>query len=130
MGGVFNSLIFFTYENTIDFLERQPYFASSEYYRKNGDSSYLNIGLGALVAGSLSPLMSTPQELIKNLAQMNLQNKGHIHEEWIILKQLVQKGILGNQGIYRGFGLTFPRDFISFYVYFMSYEYLYRKLGK
>ena len=69
-------MIFSSYENTVNYLERHPYFKSKESYRKNNNSSYFNVSIGGLVAGCFSTFISTPQECIKQTAQMNIKNIG------------------------------------------------------
>lgn len=126
--GARNALIFFSYEFVGQSLARHT--APKEHVGPSTPnlSQVFTAGCAAGVVGSL---ITGPTELVKCIAQTNVQNQGRMVEEWHILRNLVQDhGLFGAQGPCRGLFTTMVRDVPSFGLYFMCYEACVRRYGK
>lgn len=84
--------------------------------------------LAGCASGLVSALITSPIELIKIREQMEISGQGARPHPVKIAKQLWAKGgIIGQQGLYRGFRLTCLRD-LGYGPYFLCYEVLNRLL--
>lgn len=124
VGGM-NAVLFFSYE-----------YASAALTRASGNSSVEELPLaGVYAAGSLAGLTTSfitgPTELVKCIAQTDLQSTGRFREEWAIFRNMVrQHGVFGAHGPTRGLLTTIVREVPSMGLYFTIYEASCRKYGK
>merc|ERR1712232_106323 len=119
-----NALLFVSYE-------------SAQYVLRNSLStgdvelSIPHVFAAGSAAGFTSSFITGPTEMVKVLAQTNIANKGHLHEELEICRGRVQThGLLGKYGPFRGLGLTLIREVPSLGLYFAIYEGICRKFEK
>lgn len=122
--GFMNACLFLSFEKTLDLIYR-----GKIDYIKNEQCPLWSIMVAGLVSGFPAGAINAPTELVKCIAQVNRNNKGYINEEWIIFIRLLKRGGFSKYGIGRGFSLTCLRDFISYGIYFLFYEYICRKFG-
>lgn len=123
--GFMNAFLFFSYESTGKAV--RVWSGASP----NSQLTLPQVFCAASCAGFGTAFVTGPTELVKCLAQTNLNNKGHIREEWIILKSLVQgKGLFSPYGPTRGLAMTIVRDSPSYGLYFVVYEAGTRYFGK
>jgi len=83
------------------------------------------------VGGFTTSFLTGPIELIKCIAQTNVQNEGNMREEWGIFRSLVVKhGWLGAYGPFRGLCTTICREVPALGLYFTIYEGICRQFEK
>merc|ERR1719369_1098524 len=81
--------------------------------------------------GVVASLITGPTELVKCVAQTNVQNQGRMIEEWYILRNMVRDhGLFSAQGPTKGLLTTMFRDVPSFGLYFACYEACVSRYGK
>jgi len=116
--GIMNAVLFVTYEGSLRVISssKQP--------------SLWDVYAAGFLSGITTSTINGPSELIKCIAQVNVNNKGHIREEWEICKKLLRQGGIYQAGLGRGLGITLLRDSFSYGGYFVIYEYLARKGNK
>uniref|UniRef100_A0A7S2NRN5 Mitochondrial carrier protein n=1 Tax=Zooxanthella nutricula TaxID=1333877 RepID=A0A7S2NRN5_9DINO len=121
-----NALLFFSYEYTTAALHRRAGPSEGE--------DELTIGqvyAAGAASGFASAFITAPTELVKCLAQVNLQSEGKIREEWAIFRNMIRDhGWLGAHGPSRGLLMTIIRETPSFGLYFSVYEASTRHFGK
>lgn len=113
--GIMNAVLFFSYEGTLKLIQKKQV------------PNFYEVYAAGFASGTATCIINSPCELIKCLAQVNVNNKGYIREEWEICKKLFWQGGLRQSGLGRGFGITLVRDSLSYGTYFVIYEYLARK---
>eukprot|EP00931_Biecheleriopsis_adriatica_P038195 TRINITY_DN21906_c0_g1_i1.p1 TRINITY_DN21906_c0_g1~~TRINITY_DN21906_c0_g1_i1.p1 ORF type:complete len:285 (+),score=23.83 TRINITY_DN21906_c0_g1_i1:38-892(+) len=122
--GAMNAVLFFTYERASASL-------SGSAQNKDAELSLPQVYAAGASAGLTTAFITGPTELIKCIAQTNLKNKGHMYEEWLILRSMVRDhGWLGAYGPCRGLLTTIVRETPSMGLYFTTYEAISRAWGK
>mmetsp|Transcript_10431 Transcript_10431/g.11959 ORF Transcript_10431/g.11959 Transcript_10431/m.11959 type:complete len:279 (+) Transcript_10431:136-972(+) len=118
--GVMNSLLFFSYEAAAAAIRREQEHSS--------ELSLSQVAFCGVVSGTPCAMLNSVTELVKCKAQVNVNSKGYIYEEWLIFKDLIKNNrFTGKNGPLRGLGLTLLRDVPSYGLYFFVYEYLCRQ---
>jgi len=116
--GVMNAILFCSYNGVLNLISDKK------------EPSLYEIYIAGYISGGTTCIINSPSELIKCLAQVNLNNKGYLREEWDICKQLFRRGGLFQEGLGRGIAMTFVRDSFSYGLYFVIYEYIARMGNK
>eukprot|EP00927_Polykrikos_kofoidii_P008528 TRINITY_DN13547_c0_g1_i1.p1 TRINITY_DN13547_c0_g1~~TRINITY_DN13547_c0_g1_i1.p1 ORF type:complete len:303 (+),score=29.53 TRINITY_DN13547_c0_g1_i1:22-909(+) len=122
---VMNAVCFATYEGSCLAIKRATGKADS------AELTLTQVALAGMPVGFTTSFLTGPTELVKCVAQTNLQSKGLLREEWAIFRDMVREhGWLGAHGPCRGLLTTIFREVPSFAVYFSSYEAICRKFDK
>eukprot|EP00421_Protoceratium_reticulatum_P054553 CAMPEP_0168501630 /NCGR_PEP_ID=MMETSP0228-20121227/74902_1 /TAXON_ID=133427 /ORGANISM="Protoceratium reticulatum, Strain CCCM 535 (=CCMP 1889)" /LENGTH=314 /DNA_ID=CAMNT_0008518587 /DNA_START=30 /DNA_END=971 /DNA_ORIENTATION=+ len=119
--GAMNAVLFLSYEQASDLCRG---FSGVPPGRDLGLPSVVAAGCAS---GFASAFITSPTELIKCTAQVNLKNRGQFREEWQILRLMLRDhGWLGVHGLWH----TICRETPGFGVYFGFYEAARRAFGK
>ena len=102
-----NAVLFFSY----DFASRALSGNAGRDTDTEREQPMSEVFAAGIFGGLMSSFVTGPTELIKCIAQTNLNSKGLLREEWQIVRNMVQKhGLFGAFGPTRGLGLTILRD--------------------
>ena len=112
--GLMNAILFYTNDKALELI------ATKDSASGEQQSGVITSVVAGMLSGVASVFISSPTELIKIRAQLNLKSEGTIREEVQIFKQLARSGV--RDGLLRGMGLCAIRDVPSFGVYFGVYE--------
>eukprot|EP00928_Gymnodinium_smaydae_P003145 TRINITY_DN11124_c1_g1_i1.p1 TRINITY_DN11124_c1_g1~~TRINITY_DN11124_c1_g1_i1.p1 ORF type:complete len:309 (-),score=30.13 TRINITY_DN11124_c1_g1_i1:218-1075(-) len=123
--GAMNALLFFSYESASNVLRKRSRLEDGQ------DLSISQVFAAGAASGFASAFITSPTELIKCIAQVDVKSEGKIREEWSILRNMIRRhGLWGAHGPCRGLLTTIVRETPSFGLYFASYEAATRAWGK
>mmetsp|Transcript_20874 Transcript_20874/g.26613 ORF Transcript_20874/g.26613 Transcript_20874/m.26613 type:complete len:287 (-) Transcript_20874:417-1277(-) len=118
--GFMNAVLFFSYESAASYVRRKNQNQTGD---NNAQLTLQQVAFCGLVSGIPSSCINSPTELVKCKAQVCVESKGYIYEEWVIFTDMLKKnGITGRYGPLRGLGITLLRDVPSYGLYFYVYE--------